>query len=155
MHAQDVQRRFWAKVDTSGECWEWTACLVGGYGAFGVDGMSARSHRVSWEIAHGPIPHGLLVCHKCDNPKCVRPEHLFLGTTADNVADKWRKGRGPCGEKSGTAKLSEADVLSIHSRFKAGETRAEIAAGYGLDVTTIAKIITGRNWAHVARKVTA
>jgi hypothetical protein len=89
--------RFWAKVQKSAGCWTWTANhLPKGYGVIGVgaaDQGLKLAHRVSWEIHFGPIPAGLFVCHRCDNPPCVRPDHLFLGTVQDNVDDMVAKGR--------------------------------------------------------------
>jgi hypothetical protein len=94
---------FWAKVNKDGptmphmnsQCWVWTATKVsGGYGHFGVARKLFLAHRVSWMIANGPIPTGLLACHHCDNPSCVNPSHLFLGTSLDNARDKEKKGRG-------------------------------------------------------------
>jgi len=85
--------RFWAKVDQSGECWTWTASQTGGYGLIGTPKGNDRAHRVSWVMANGPIPDGLHVLHTCDNPLCVRPDHLFLGTNEDNIMDRIKKGR--------------------------------------------------------------
>lgn len=86
---------FWDRVDTSGSCWVWTgACNRKGYGEYHFNGKARRAHRVSWELTYGPIPEGLIVCHRCDNPSCVRPDHLFLGTHSDNAIDRERKGRG-------------------------------------------------------------
>lgn len=89
--------RFWSKVDRSGDCWEWQASRsTHGYGFFGRDGKVLYAHRVSYEITNGLIPKGpkrLHVCHHCDNPPCVRPDHLFLGTASDNLNDAYRKGR--------------------------------------------------------------
>lgn len=90
--------RFWAKVRVQEDgCWEWAGGLMwDGYGAFHRDGdgsVKQRAHRISWEYSNGPIPSGMLVCHRCDNPRCVRPEHLFLGTDQDNVDDMMSKGR--------------------------------------------------------------
>jgi hypothetical protein len=91
-----LSERFWEKVNKAGECWEWTACRhhQWGYGHVRVGGKLEAAHRVSWEMHNGPIPDGLLVCHHCDNPKCVRPAHLFLGTGTDNSRDMHAKGRG-------------------------------------------------------------
>jgi len=89
--------RFWSHVDTSGECWVWTAARAskrGGYGRFGIENQQTEyAHRVSWRLAYGPIPTGLWVLHHCDNPPCVRPSHLFLGTQVENMADMTIKGR--------------------------------------------------------------
>lgn len=100
-----VEPRFWPKVDQTGgpdACWPWMACRNRhGYGKVGVGGISVTAHRAVWELANGPIPAGLHVLHRCDNPPCVNPAHLFLGTNADNVEDKVRKGRSCAGERSG------------------------------------------------------
>jgi hypothetical protein len=92
----EVEARFWAKVQKTDSCWLWTGCKSRGYGRFRSRGnkvTSQRTHRVSWEIAHGPIPDGLKVLHRCDTPACVRPDHLFLGTQKENVWDSIQKGR--------------------------------------------------------------
>lgn len=89
-----TSERFWAKVDFGDECWNWTGGrFENDYGAFQLDGKAVRAHRVAWELINGPIPEGLIVCHHCDNPGCQRPNHLFLGTHADNAQDRERKGR--------------------------------------------------------------
>src|ERR1019366_3384667 len=117
-----VADRFWLNVAKSKDgCWLWTASVdSGGYGVFDT---GRRSHRYSWELHHGPIPpsDGLIVtcvCHHCDNPRCVRPDHLFLGTQGDNMRDMAEKGRGArhAGESNPRAKLTAAIVRSIRAR---------------------------------------
>jgi len=97
-----VKERFWKKVGQEEGCWEWTASGDGiyGYGHLVIAGRIEKAHRVSWEIHHGPISPGLWVLHECDNPPCVRPDHLFLGTAATNAADRNRKGRGAMQQKT-------------------------------------------------------
>lgn len=100
---QDRAERFWNKVCRTSRCWLWTAAkLNGGYGAFQDEGRTLRAHRVSWELAYGSIPCGIQVLHHCDNPACVRPDHLFLGTGKDNMKDRDTKGRQACGDRHGS-----------------------------------------------------
>lgn len=120
--ARPASARFWEKVDRSGECWEWQGAVGHtGHGVFRDRGKNLRAHRVSYEFENGPIPLGLFVCHHCDNPRCVRTSHLFLGTPADNVHDMMRKGRAKfTGAKNPRkhdrhhfAKLSELSVQRL------------------------------------------
>ena len=96
-----LKHSFWAKIDKSGDCWEWTGYRDRlGYGRLRVDGSLMLAHRVAWELEHGYISEGLNVCHHCDNPPCVRPNHLFLGTQRDNIKDSVHKGRHACATKT-------------------------------------------------------
>jgi hypothetical protein len=92
-----MPERFWSKVDRTGDCWLWVAHRnAQGYGQFatgGHHGAQVSAHRFAWELTNGPVPDGMFVLHHCDNPPCVRPDHLFLGTQRDNVLDAWSKGR--------------------------------------------------------------
>ena len=102
-----VAERFWSKVRRTDGCWLWTASVskAGGYGLLRVNGATRTTHRISWEIAYGPIPVGLSVLHRCDVPACVRPSHLFLGTQQDNLRDMHSKGRGRGPGRAGTPPL--------------------------------------------------
>jgi len=127
-------------------CWIWTACVdIGGYGRFGVDGSNRKAHRVSWELYRHPIPDGLCALHRCDNRLCVNPDHLFLGTHADNAADRDAKGR--LGDRAGSANnrtnLTDDDVRAIRSDNR---KLKEIAPDYGLQIAAVSKIKTGRSW---------
>ena len=105
MYDEQTLKRFWDKVDKADGCWEWTACLKkgkkgNGYGFFWLHGKNFRAHRFSWIINFGNISDGLCVLHRCDNRRCVRPDHLFLGTVTDNNVDAIKKGRIFCKDKT-------------------------------------------------------
>ena len=146
--SQPLAERFWAKVDRTGSCWLWTASRNRlGYGQIFIRGKSllGMAHRVSWELANGPIPEGLLVCHHCDNPPCVNPDHLFLGTDRDNARDAIRKGRMKHGRPT-TAKLTDASAAAIHVALAIGTSKAELARRFSVSETLIYNIATGRAW---------
>lgn len=148
------EARFWAKVSqTEDGCWLWTAyCNQKGYGRVGAEGRKVKSaHRVAWELMYGPILNGLHVLHRCDNPSCVRPDHLFLGTNKDNAGDREAKGRGnqPRGLQNGNAKLTDAFVKEILAN-KGTMTQARIAGVFGVTRSTISKVLLGKSWRHVA-----
>lgn len=145
--------RFWSKVDrpTPDGCWIWTAARTEHeYGVFAPDWRrTKKAHRVSWERFIGPIPNGLWVLHRCDNPPCVNPSHLFLGTRADNIQDMMQKGRAPYGEKAFGAKLDESDVYRIRSLAAFGETQLAISRRFGISRPQVAKIVQRRRWPHL------
>lgn len=133
-------------------CLEWTTKTLahGGYGKMSVGRAGQiRAHRAAWIFATGKkIPAGLYVCHKCDNPKCCNPDHLFLGTPRQNMADKESKGRGTkpphsYGEKHHATKLTQAQVEKIHA---SSETLDRLAAEYGVSSKTIWRIKKGKTW---------
>src|SRR5690606_33099234 len=105
----------------------------------------------SWQLHFGEIPDGMVVCHTCDNPSCVNPHHLFLGTPADNNQDRTRKGRtvAPVGEEHGLSKLTEKQVLEIRELANEGMTKAAIARQYGVDRGTIYHIVNRITWRHL------
>jgi len=146
--------RFWAKVDKRGpdECWEWKAASNGiGYGRLRMPNQCPRpyyyAHRISWRIHRGPIPGKMNVCHRCDNPRCVNPAHLFLGTFRENHIDKIRKGRGARGERLPWAKLSEGDVRVIRRVYRVGKhPQREIAEQYGVTQSAISAVIRNKSW---------
>lgn len=150
-----LEERFWAKVDRRGpnRCWEWTAATTGaGYGKISVDGRHVRAHRLAWKLARGPIPEGTCVCHHCDNPSCVNPAHLFLGTHADNVADKVAKGRqrDHHGEANPQARLKADDVHEIRRLSAAGGvTQGAIATRYEVSRRHVCAIVRGERWTHI------
>jgi hypothetical protein len=145
--------RFWAKVYKTDSCWLWTAAQIKGYGQLGRYGRSAYAHRVSWEIHKGPIPHGMIICHKCDVPLCVNPDHLFMGTQADNVADMISKGRkrSGClrGSKNPVSKLDERDVPKIRKMSSEGMGVREIAPFFGVSKSTIHNVVSKKWWRHI------
>ena len=147
-----MQQEFWkrAQIGSPDACWEWQASRLQGYGVFNLRRKGERAHRVAWELTHGPIPEGLSVCHRCDNPPCVNPAHLFLGTQADNIADRHRKGRsrGVPGERHHKAKLTEADVLSIRQLYPYCSI-SEISREFGVRRATVYAIVHRQTWKHL------
>jgi hypothetical protein len=128
-------------------CIEWIARRVPwGYGLVCVKGKDTRAHRYSWERTYGPIPDGLHVLHRCDNPPCVNPEHLFIGTNQDNVADKVAKGRCPKGSKSSLSKITEEIALKI---FNSTESQEKLGKRYGLAQGPVWLIKHGKTWRHI------
>jgi hypothetical protein len=163
-----IEERFWPKVNVRGddECWPWLAATWLGYGHLMVNRKPKKAHRISWELAHGPIPDGLFVCHRCDNPPCVNPAHLFLGTHADNMADAAAKGRTMSGDDHwvrkhpelawggrrttrGACRLVDAQVLEIRRRRANGEGVVPLGQAFGVSHATISDICRRRTWRHL------
>lgn len=150
----DDARRFWIKASRGAgrdSCWNWTGAKLGrdGYGGFSVARRLARghqapryAHRVAYELTHGPIPAGLCVLHRCDNPKCVNPSHLFLGTQADNLRDASVKGRLRV-ERPKAQKLSTADLIEIDALRAAGWTMQRIADRMAVSLTFVSLYLRG------------
>ena len=138
-------------------CWEWMGNTRNGYGRTTVgsrtDGTrkTVSVHRLSYELHYGEIPNGMEVCHKCDNRRCIRPSHLFLGTRQDNIDDREQKGRNnpPKGERHAKAKLTEADVLTIRAKRLQGESFGKLAEEYGVCKRTIQDAVSGKNWSYL------
>ena len=160
---QSSAERFSTYVTKTDTCWLWQGARdEKGYGYSSLNGRNMRAHRVSWTLAHGEIPDGLLVLHHCDVPPCVNPAHLFLGTNADNMADMKAKNRQARGDRSGSrrhpesrprgsrqadAKLNEAQAKEIRSIE--GLSQRAIARRYGVSNVTIHKLRTRKTWKHV------
>lgn len=146
-YTASIPDRFWSYVDKSSDCWEWQATIhTGGYGEFSVNGHYILAHRYSWELHNGMPAGNLLVCHSCDNPRCVRPDHLFLGTDADNVQDMIKKRRHQHGEAHRSSKFTPAEVRAIRAST---ETIRTLARHYGVAHSTIGNIKRGKTWSHI------
>lgn len=160
------EARFWANVQKTESCWVWTGPKGAG-GEYGMLTTGTRgkesyrrvlAHRLSWTLHFGEIPEGLVICHHCDNPPCVRPDHLFIGTQEDNVRDMWRKGRGRTGrhdafvhtrrvsgERHHRAQLTDSEVAKIRHEWDTGSrNQSALARRYGTTQATIWRIVNNR-----------
>lgn len=136
-------------------CWPWLALRNRkGYGYVRYEGQMAIASRVAWILCHGPIPNGVQVMHRCDNPPCCNPSHLALGTNKDNSDDMMRKGRHrlrpPFGEAHWCAKLSLADVAAIREQRTRGVPISQVAAAFGVSESTVSEVANGKRWRHVS-----
>lgn len=142
--------RFWSFVQkTDDGCWTWTGARAEfGYGVISdrATRRHLRAHRLSWEIAYGLVPLGMLVLHRCDNPPCVRPDHLFLGDHADNSDDKVAKGRQQHGERHAMALLSNAAVREIRRAGRDTTSRRALALKFGVKSELICNVQAGRSY---------
>lgn len=149
-----AQERFWTKVHKGAHCWEWSAARDRyGYGAFQVgtsrSSKVVRAHRYAYETAYGAIPAGAFLCHRCDNRKCVNPDHLWLGDNAANQADKIAKGRMLVGSQLSQAKLTEADAVEIRRLYGTGQYfHRELATMFGVSRENIGVITRCQGWKH-------
>jgi hypothetical protein len=131
-------------------CWDWLrAKSSAGYGQIRIDWVCHYVHRLAWELAHGPVPDGMCVCHACDNRACVNPAHLWLGTHAENMTDGARKYRIHSGEKNGRAKLTDADVLYCREAHNNNVPTRELALHFGVSHHTIYRARSPKYWKHL------
>ena len=163
--ARPIAERFWEKVRKTNQCWIWEGARNRlGYGEIGMNGKVCKAHRVAWELVNGEIPPQKMICHACDNPQCVRPEHLFLGDGVINMQDAQKKGRLATGskngrhtkpyatargERNGLSKLSEDDVLQV-LRLKGKETAKAVGRNFGVSDKSIGDIWRGLTWTHLS-----
>jgi hypothetical protein len=149
---ETAEHRFWSYVNkTDGGCWEWTGCTDSkGYGQVGIKKngrwVNTGAHRIAWKLCHGRIPKGTYVCHRCDNPRCVNPGHLFLGDAKINAEDMVSKGRSTRGEKNRRHKLRWDNIPLIRLSAFAGMDLSLLAKNHGVAVSTIRNAVNGKSW---------
>jgi hypothetical protein len=150
---RDIRALFDSYVVRTPSCWIWNGkCDKDGYGRFYGDRDRRNIHRANrwaWIFAYGAIPDGLSVCHRCDNPPCVNPEHLFLGTTYENMQDRNAKNRQARGHRNGLSKLTPEMVLEIRNRFLLGETETKLGRVFGVSQSAISTIVLHKRWTHI------
>jgi hypothetical protein len=152
---QALEGRFWERIQVTGKgCWEWQGWKAGkGYGGINYQGRKMYAHRLAWILRRGEIPTGLQVLHHCDNPPCINPDHLFLGTNTDNVHDCIAKGRKVVGdvrgEKNPKAVLSPVDVLRIRRLYDSGWKHEQIANAFCAPINAVRKAALRQTWRHI------
>lgn len=151
-------RRFWSHVEKTEGCWVWTGTKKpAGYGKFSKGGKRDRrwypAHRISWVLAGNSLNRSDAICHHCDNPSCVRPDHLFAGTLADNNRDMWSKGRGVLshhvGEHHGNSKMSDARVVAARAVLLSGASLRRLAVELGVTATALSRAVRGKTYGHL------
>ena len=144
-----ILSNIWIYSETG--CWEWQGCKTkDGYGVIKIKGRTKRVHRIAYRIFNGDFDPSLCICHKCDNPSCCNPNHLFVGTQKDNIRDMVAKGRSNKGEKNPLSKLTKEDIFDIRRLYRIGNlTQQEIADKFGVNQQTISKIVNRKNWKHL------
>jgi len=144
---------FWECMTvTETGCWEWQGCRYQNYGQVRVNGKLFRTHRLAFELTYGYLPE--VVCHRCDNPPCCNPAHLFGGSHADNVSDRIAKGRSRYstlrGEQGPGCKITAADVIEIRARYDAGElSQTQLGKLYGITQSQVHLIVRRKEWTHI------
>ena len=156
MAQPSIEQRFWSKVAKGEpeECWEWKGHIAirsgkRRYGKFKICGKPVHANRVAWELTNGKIPDGLWVLHKCDNPPCCNPAHLFLGTNQDNVDDRQAKGRQAKGKGNGQAKFEDDEVREARQMRRSGLTFKAISVHFGVHPSAIVFIVQRKTYHHV------
>lgn len=147
-----IQAKFMRRVDTCGSCWIWNGSRNKrtGYGHFCHGQMNDLAHRVMYMLWFGEIPDGLVVRHSCDNPSCVKPDHLKIGTQAENVSDMVERGRSTRGEKNPMARMTEDMVREARILCKVfGVSHEKLARRFGVARRTVSSAVNGTNWGHI------
>jgi DNA-binding transcriptional regulator YiaG len=153
---EDFETQLWSKVEKTKDCWLWKGAKIKGYGSIRHKGKHYYVHRLVWELKNGIIPNGLMVCHHCDTPACVRLNHLFLGTQAENIKDMYAKSRNAAitkpnsfhrGEQHCRAKLTQVKADEIRSLYKQGKiSQRQLAKQFGVSQKIINLIVNNKHW---------
>lgn len=146
-----LQERFNNKINKTETCWIWIASKkYDGYGYFSINGKTHMAHRVAYKLFYGEIPNSLHVCHKCDNPSCVNPFHLFLGSHDTNMKDMTKKGRQIKGERQHSAKLKTEEILEIRKLYSSQQmTQRQLANKFGVAQNIVSRIVNYLIWKHI------